>query len=176
MALFLSGCETVTSLELVGRSALQLEKEQWQGTWLVENGAVHVKVIDAGNGELRLYIVDVDTEAADKVVQSYKVYARKSGNTYYMNLLDTDPSVEGYFFAKFKRDNNQIQLWSPANMPIHKAIKSGLVAGKANQDASNIVLQATPQALDKYFAANPDAFDAKPIWVMSRITGKTGSP
>lgn len=176
IALLLIGCDTVTSLNQVGQLPLPLVKEQWQGAWLVENDVVHIKVIDESKGHMLLYVVDVDAGVPDKVVQSYKVYVRKSSSSHYLNLLDNDPSVEGYFFAKFKRDDNQIQLWLPANKSIHKAVKSGTISGKTNQNDSSILLQATAQELDKFFAANPDAFDVKPIWVMTRITNKKDTP
>jgi hypothetical protein len=156
---FLAGCDTVTSLQLVGEQAVPLKADDWQGAWVIEDDAVYIKVVDQAKGEMLLYSVELANEKPKEVVQVYKLYLRQSGSQYFMNVLNDKVKPADYFFARFTRDGNTVRTYLPSYDVFLRNVKSGALQASIDPKDSSIVLNGSSKSINQFITSNADAFD-----------------
>lgn len=159
VTVFLAGCDTVTSLQLVGEQPVSLKAEDWQGAWVIEDDAVYIKVVDPAKGELLLYSIELDKAKPEDVMQIYKLYVRQSGSEYYINVLNTEAKPADYFFARISRDGNKILSYLPSHNFFLNNVKTGVLQANMDTGGSTIVLKGSSKSINQFISSNADAFE-----------------
>jgi hypothetical protein len=168
--LFLSGCETVSSLQPVGITAVKTPADKWQGSWVLDDeGVIHTKVINEEKGELLLIVVNLERQFKNELLEFHNVTVRKTGSNYYFNLIDNEKDKTYYYFAKFIRNGNTINVYLPSFEHYSKAVASGKIKNSAREDSSTIILQGSASDINDFVESNPQGFSEKDTLVFRKV-------
>ncbi len=168
--LFLTACETVSSLHPVGMTAVKTPADTWQGSWILDDeGVIHIKVLNEDKGELLLVIVNLERQFKDEMLELHNVIVRKTGNNYYFNLVDIEDNKTNYYFARFIRDGNTIKVNLPSFEYYSKAVANGEISNAANKDASMIILQGRSSEINDFVESNPQGFTEKEALLFRKV-------
>ncbi len=108
-------CSSIRSIHKLGEQPSIVNAKEWEGTWISDEGAVMVKVIDPDSNEIEIMLIENDK------IERHHVFINQSGNNTYGNLV----TPEKYFiFVKFKMRKNEILIWLPEFEMIKAAIDS----------------------------------------------------
>ena len=128
LGLSLWGCNVVYTKQPVGEKprSLAAEADQWDGTWLVPDGAVTVRVKDAAKGVLSIGWVEKSGDALKPHVED--VFLRDVGDWSFASMKDEDkPGL--YVWGRIKRKDRQIFLWAPNLGKLRELVKAGTLPG-----------------------------------------------
>ncbi len=144
------GCSFVQSVNKLGKDVYIPIKDDWEGTWVAEDGALQLKIIDQAHGEIEIMFIE------DGKLLKYKVFLTKNGddNTY-MNVIGRKEE-KYYHFAKFKKDNNLTIVWHISTEALKEAIIKKNLNGNIinNKYGDTILINATKKELNKFFINN----------------------
>jgi hypothetical protein len=134
----------------MGEKPVNLSEEQWEGTWLVDEGAVYLEVTDAENGKLMLTAI----EGAEPEV--FELQIRTAGDWMFGSVLDEedaddpqslDKNIDGqprYTWGRIKNDGDQITFWVPDVSKFRALVKSeslpGVVKDEKESTDTNVYL------------------------------------
>lgn len=122
------GCNAVYTRQPVGEKPMSLTAtvEEWEGTWLVSDGAVTVKVKDASQGVLSIGWFEEQGNTLKQHTED--VYLRDAGDWSFASLRDQDkPGL--YVWGRIKKNNRQIFVWSPDSQKLSELVKAGTLPG-----------------------------------------------
>lgn len=131
----LSGCDSMTSVHLLGTALGEQEAERFEGTWIADSeddGAV-LFVRHAGQGRLRL--AAVDWKDGDFKLERFDAVLTSHDSVVYLNLADPEPAAqqdrpgEGPWYFLFRCHLTEGAAWIlyPARV---EAFARGVEAGK----------------------------------------------
>ena len=130
------GCSGVYSTRPVGEKPHLLTPTDWEGTWIHSEGAVTMRVIDAGKGVLEVAWLEKKLDGL--ALESYKVYLRESGDWLFGNLENPD-RPQHYLWGRVKREEGQLILWIPDLSKFTDLVKKGVLPGKV-EESGDVVL------------------------------------
>jgi hypothetical protein len=140
----LMGCPVV-SKNMVGLEDYKLDANKIDGTWINDEGAMLIKVVDENKGILKLVFL----EDRDKI-EPFKIKIMKGNNWLYFNVLPDKDDNEEYIWGRVQINDNKIIFWHTSNEAFTKAIEKRKIKGKIDKKkqednkfsftASNIVL------------------------------------
>ncbi len=131
--LLLVGCDAVFTPAPLGNTVVQLEPEEWQGTWLAPDMVVITTVLDKDKGRLQAAWVERGKDGASlEVVESL---IRTSGDMMFANIRDDNENGEPrYVWLSLDKDENHFTVWSPNLEQFRLAIADGSLPGKETDD------------------------------------------
>ena len=124
----LMGCPVV-SKNMVGLEDYKLDAKKIDGTWINDEGAMLIKVIDPDKGILKLVFLE-DREK----IESMKIKIMKGNSWLYFNVLpDKDGKEEEYIWGRFQINDNKIMFWHPSNEAFTRAIEKRKIKGRMDK-------------------------------------------
>lgn len=147
----MSGCSFVQSVNKLGEEIYIPNKDEWEGTWIAEDGSLQIKVINKELGEIRIMFIE------NGELLNYRIFLAKNGNDTYMNLVEKSED-KFYYPAKFKKKTNQVIVWRVSSDFLKKAITSKKIDGEITEHKYNddLLIKASKEKLNSYFIENSD--------------------
>lgn len=147
----MSGCSFVQSVNKLGKEIYIPNKDEWEGTWIAEDGSLQIKVINKELGEIRIMFIE------NGELLNYRIFLAKNGNDTYMNLVEKSED-KFYYPAKFKKKTNQVIVWRVSSDFLKKAITSKKIDGEITEHKYNddLLIKASKEKLNSYFIENSD--------------------
>lgn len=130
LALALAGCDYVSSEKPFGRAPLRAEPGEWAGTWLNEDGALTVRVIDAAKGHLEVGWIEAGSGGLS--LELIEAHLREFEGDAYASItgLDEDEEVPGYLWVRLSREGERLVLWLPEAESFARLVEEGVLAGR----------------------------------------------
>ena len=173
--MLLTGCKTVVSMNPVGIPDTEIKKEQYEGIWQIDEGAIQCKFAKDGK-TLVVGGVEWNDDAQEYKLQQIKVDLRKIGDRRFLNLLSQDDDTETtgprYFFAEYNfKDGNEeyILLWYPDFGKFKEAIEENKIVGSATDDT--VTITEKPESLMTFLQQyqDKDLFNYREPIIIRRI-------
>jgi len=131
VALSASACTSVTTEYPFGENAVEVDPEQWDGTWLSSDGQVFwLEVSDGTNGVLTGGGVENVEER--RIFQESKIYVREVEGWVFASLPVTggEPSnPTEYDWARIENDGELLVLWLPDVAKFRALVEKGVLPG-----------------------------------------------
>lgn len=138
------GCAAVCSVGPVGETAKSLSDGEWDGTWICQDHAIMMKVLEPQKGFLQIAWLE-EKEGSFKV-ESYRVEIRESGDWLLGNIKEKEGSSR-YYWALIKKDKGQMIVWFPDASEFAKLVQAGALSGKVEKDGRVILEKFTAEDL-----------------------------
>jgi hypothetical protein len=120
----LTGCPVV-SKNIVGLEDYKLDAQKINGTWINDEGAMLIKVIEPDKGIIKIVFLE-DKEK----IETINVKIMKGKSWLYFNLLpEKDDKEIEYIWGRIQRNDNRIIFWHASNEAFTKAIKERKIKG-----------------------------------------------
>ncbi len=140
----LMGCGGgVVSKHVVGLTPHKLNTKEIDGTWVNDEGAIVLTVIDSKQGILRAsFVNDKDYIAG---IDSVKIQIMKGDSWLYANFLPDVPNADAFYkWGRVDRKDNRIILWMPSmgefiNAIQEEKIKGSMIIKEANDKQSQVI-------------------------------------
>lgn len=172
LALLLSGCSSVTIPHPLSIHPKAVDKDKFEGTWLVDKSAVEVRF--GSNGVARI----ARTEWKDdhfRLVQGEMIVTEGNKDNYISIRVEEDGVwTNRYFFLKYTfTDSEDLVLWLPNGDAFEAAIKTNALQGvitKKTYSTDISVTNAPASVVD--FLNDPergDLFEYREPMVLRRI-------
>jgi hypothetical protein len=139
------GCSSVTSTHPLSIDPTPIDKEKFEGIWIMENGTIHVKFTD--NGLARLAALDWE-ENEFRVIQGEAIVTQgKAHNFLSIRYQENPEKREGYFFLPYKfTDQDDLVLWPPVPGVFEKMIENKKLKGIAKKGKYSTSITITNEA------------------------------
>jgi len=130
----LTGCSYVTSQNPVGLENYPLKTDDWNGTWLNEDGTVKINVIDESTGIIE--IAWIEKKEKELKFESVKAKIMKGNKWLYANILDNSNNQQDnhYFWIKLKKEKNKVILWHPSVAAFKEAVDKNKIKAIINKN------------------------------------------
>ena len=142
--IFLAGCESVMTTRPMGETVVQLSPEHWQGTWLHYEFVVTTTVLDKENGLLQASWIERGEDGVDMEVAKGTV--RATGDMTFF-VTEDENQKELFHWARVKKGDNYLIMWSPNVEQFKILIKGGELPGKVTED-SVVLDELEPEAIE----------------------------
>lgn len=129
--IFLAGCESVLTTQPMGDTVVQLNPEQWQGTWLHHEVVVTITVLDKDSGLLQASWIEGQKDGVGMEVAKGTV--RATGDTTFFVTRDENQQ-ELFQWARIEKGDNYLIMWSPNVEQFKVLIETGKLPGKVTED------------------------------------------
>ena len=133
----LSGCSAVYSIHPVGEQPLTLVPEEWEGTWLHQEGTVTVAVTDSAKGFIEIGWVEKRQNRL--AFETYPVQLLKYGDWLFGNVHDRDKTGH-HLWGRVRKDDGQLTLWAPDVAKIKTLVVQDVLPGRLINDGEDVVL------------------------------------
>jgi hypothetical protein len=147
-----------------------LKKDDWQGTWLHNDGAIVLKVPESEPGRLQALWIE------DDQLESYMLDLRKLAKHHFINLQDKDKL---YWFAKFNREGDTLLIWLPFVKQFKNAIEQQQIQGKvitakSSLKSDDVVIESANDVLEQFFVDKQDImlFDYENPLILQRLPSR----
>jgi hypothetical protein len=140
LTLCLCGCSAVYSTGPFGEKPWNIEGEiaEWEGTWIYPDGALTVAVTDGSSGLLKVAWVE-KKGGNDLKFESVDVSLREAGGWAFASMKEKEqPGQDRYLWARIKKDERMIVLWTPKVDAFRELVKAGRLPGNLSGD--NVLL------------------------------------
>lgn len=141
---FVTSCESVHTRVPIGDTVVQLSPEQWQGTWLHHEVVVTTTILDEENGLLQASWIERHGDGAG--IEVAKGTVRATGDKTFFITKDENHK-ELFLWARVKKGDNYLILWSPNVEQFRNTIKRGKLPGEVSED-SVVLGELTPEAIE----------------------------
>ena len=141
LSLALSGCDLVTSREPIGLP-LALDEEQWEGTWMTDDGPLTVRVVDAEKG--RLEIAWIEEKDGELVLETVDGHLGQYLDWTFASFAGVE-DVSGFLWSRLEREGERIFLWWPRPEELRRLVEAGLLPGEVDED-SDVILHRLDEA------------------------------
>ena len=130
LAMVLSACSAVLVREPIGEAPYPVQREEWEGEWIQEDGLTIIRVTDEGEGTLLIAGVEEDDDALR--LETLKVTLRQSGGWVFASLRDETASgkEDEYVWGRVRKDDNLIVVWLPDADKFKRLIEEGILPGE----------------------------------------------
>ncbi len=141
--ILLAGCESVMTTQPMGEMVVELSPEQWQGTWLHHEVIVTTTVLDKDNGLLQASWIERQEDGNSMEVAKGTV--RATGDMTFFVARDENQK-ELFHWARVKKGDNYLIMWSPNVEQFKTLIKDGKLPGKVIE-GSVVLDELKPEAI-----------------------------
>lgn len=143
LTLGLGACDYVSSEKPFGRTALRADPESWAGTWLNEDGALTVRVVDAAKGHLEVGWIESGRDGLR--LELLEAHLREFGGDAYASFTGLDDDeVPGYLWVRLAREGERLVLWLPEAESFERLVGEGVLPGRLEEDG--VVLGALDES------------------------------
>ncbi len=161
------GCAAVSSVEPVGERPKELTPSEWDGTWIVKNQSITVKVLEPQKGTIQ--VAWVEERKGRLELESFQVEIRESDNLMLGNVKEEEGESR-YYWALVRKDEGQIVVWYPDPSQFRKLVEAGTLRGKVEKGGSVVVEKLTREDLKLVFSGDKGVcFDWKQPMVLYRM-------
>jgi hypothetical protein len=121
----LTGCPVV-SKNMVGLEDYKLDAQKINGTWINNEGAMLIKVLEPEQGIIKIIFLE-DKED----IETIKMKIMKGKSWLYFNVLpeEGDSKDTEYIWGRIKIDDNRIIFWHASNDAFTKAVNKRKIKG-----------------------------------------------
>jgi hypothetical protein len=144
--IFLTGCESVMTTQPIGETVVQLDPEQWQGTWLHHEAIVTTTVLDKDNGLLQASWLERREDGSQ--LETAQGTVRETGDMMFFVTRDENQK-ELFHWARVKKGDNYLILWSPNVEQFKILINDGKLPGKVTE-GSVVLGELKPEDIEKF--------------------------
>jgi hypothetical protein len=125
----LAACDVVLSTHPVGLEPVAVEAEEWEGTWVADDGAFTLRVPEGAAGRVELGWIE---EEGDRfVLKTSRVHLRSAGEWMFGSLEnDEDPQNVRYLWGRLEKDEGKILFWLPGVEKFRQLVEEGLLPGE----------------------------------------------
>jgi hypothetical protein len=133
LALALSACSPVLVREPIGEAPYPVQREEWEGEWIHEDGLTIIRVADETEGILFLSGLEEKEEEALRL-ETLKVTLRQSGGWVFASLRDETASAkeDEYVWGRVRKADNLILVWLPDSGKFERLIEEGILPGSTD--------------------------------------------
>ncbi len=172
LAVVLAGCDYVASVEPLGRRPLRAEPAEWAGTWLNDDGALTVRVVDPGRGHLEVGWIDAKPEGL--VMESIEVHLRQFQGDRYASVtgLEEQEELDGYLWLRLERQGERLLLWLPSAASFRRLVEEGTLPGELRDDGVVLGKLADDQLALIGSDADGVLFEWREPMVLERVRGE----
>ena len=142
--IFLAGCESVLTTQPMGETVVQLSPDQWEGTWLTPEGVGITTVLDKDKGILQASWIGRGEGGTDMEV--FKGTVRATGDITFFAARDENQK-ELFHWARVKKGDNYLVMWSPNVEQFKILIKDGKLSGKVTE-GSVVLDELKPEIIE----------------------------
>ena len=129
--LFLSlGCGGVLSTHPVGIEPLAVDRGDWEGTWVDEEEAFEIRVVDASAG--RLEVAWIEEEGGGFHLRTLPLELRRIDDWTIGNLYDEDE--EKYLWLRLEWGASTLLAWLPDEDEFARLVRNGELPGRIEGD------------------------------------------
>ncbi len=151
MLFFICACSTVSTPYPLNDQPTPMDQEKFEGTWIVEGGAVAVRFADDGVG----HIAGVEWEGGKFRLMQGELIVTEGVPTNYLSIRFDDQGQwhEQYALVRYKfTDQGELVLWSPDIEAFESAIEAKELKGAIEKDRYNteITLTEAPDSLVRF--------------------------
>ncbi len=166
----LSSCSSVLIPEpLVSTTEPEL-REELEGVWLVEEGAIHVAFTEKGQGEIAF----IEREEEKFKLERGELAAVEFDDRTYLSVRfeEDGEMMEKYYLAEFKTDDSGNLIAWPADVDrFGKAVNDGELEGviEKSKYSTVIELKSDNAALLRFLTQNPDGVATRSPIVLRKL-------
>ena len=128
----------------MGETEVQLNPEQWQGTWLPHEAILTTTVLDRNSGFLQASWIERGEDSGEMEVAKGTV--RATGDMTFFVARD-DNQKELFHWARVKKGDNYLIMWSPNVEQFKMLIKDGELPGKVTE-GSVVLDELKPETIE----------------------------
>lgn len=144
----LAACDVVLSTHPVGNEPVTLAAEEWQGTWITDDGAITLVVPDGPPGRLQLAWIEVKNEPE---LQTALVHVRSTGGWLFGSFEDEEAEkgqeLARYIWGRLVKDEGTILFWLPREERFRELVEAGVLPGEVDEDGDVLLAKLGPQHL-----------------------------
>lgn len=172
LAVLLAGCDYVASVEPVGQRPVRAEPAEWAGTWLNDDGALTVRVVDPGRGHLEVGWIEAKPDGL--VMESIEVHLREYRGDGYASVtgLEEQEELDGFLWLRLERESERLLLWLPSAASFRRLVEDGKLPGELKEDG--VVLGKLDDAQLALIGADAEGvlFEWREPMVLQRVRGE----
>lgn len=141
----LAACDIVMSSHPVGIEPVTIAAEEWQGTWISDDGALTIRVPEGPPGRIQLAWI----EGTDKPeLKTSLVHIRAAGDWHFGSLEEREePEQIRYLWGRLVKDENTMLFWLPRVEKFRQLVEAGVLPGKVDEDGDVLLTELAPQEL-----------------------------
>lgn len=161
------GCSAVSSVGPVGERPKELTPDEWDGTWILKNQSITVKVLEPQRGTLQ--VAWVEEKEGRLELESFQVEIKESDDWMLGNVREEEGSSR-YYWALMRKDGGQIIVWYPDPSQFAKLVEAGTLRGKVEKGGSVIIEKLAREDLKLVLSGDKGVcFDWKRPMVLFRV-------
>ena len=132
LALALSACSPVLVRDPIGEAPYPVQREEWEGEWIHEDGLAIIRVADEGEGTLLISGVEEKDDALR--LETLKVTFRRSGEWIFASMRDESASKKEneYVWGRVRKVDDLILVWLPDADKFKRLIEEGILPGETD--------------------------------------------
>lgn len=141
----LASCDIVLSTHPVGSEPVTLVAEEWQGTWINDDGAVTLVVPEGPPGRLQLAWIEVRDKPE---LETAVVHVRSVGDWLFGSFEeDEGPEPARYIWGRLVKEEGTILFWLPREERFRELVATGVLPGEVSEDGDVLLTRLEPQHL-----------------------------
>jgi len=147
----LAACDVVLSTDPVGNEPVTLAAEEWQGTWITDDGAITLVVPEGPPGRLLLAWIEVRDKPE---LETALVHVRSAGGWIFGSFEDNEGKEEGagqrparYIWGRLVKDEGKILFWLPREERFRELVEAGVLPGEVDEDGDVLLGKLGPEHL-----------------------------
>lgn len=162
--LLLCSCDTVTTSRPLTTTPKAIDKEKFEGTWIVNGGAIHVNFTDDGIAHTAW--LEWKKDQFEMTRGELFMLEDEDDHFFSARFQENGKWEDKYFLAQYMfTDEGDLVIWMPKADIFAEAIKKNLLQGTVKKDkySSNISITSDSKALLKFIktSGNLKAFEYK---------------
>jgi len=137
-----SGCSSVITTHPLSPNPEPIDKEKFEGVWLLDDGTAHVKFSSNGIAQVAGLEWKKDKFRVNRCEAI--VTQGKKHNFLSVRYLEGDGEWEGYYFLPYKfTDHGDLILWPPVPDVFEEMVESGKLQGMVEKSEYSISITIT---------------------------------
>jgi len=124
-----SGCTAVYCIKPMGETPVSIEPEDWDGSWMHDDGFINIKVNDAEKGTFEAAWIE------NKKLESVNVQLQSCGDWFFGSSLDS-AEKQRYIWGRIKKEGQQLVIWAPDVDKFKVLVEEKILPGKVDSDGN----------------------------------------
>lgn len=146
-ALLFAGCSTVATKHPLSKQPKPIDREKFEGVWLMDDETVHVRF--ASNGVARIAALEWKDDQFEIARGEMVVTEGKEHNLLCVRFQEDAKWMDRYYFLQYEfTDQGDLVLWLPDGDAFEQAIKRKRLRGTiSKQHGTDITITSPPENL-----------------------------
>lgn len=149
----LAACDVVVSTHPVGLEPVAVEAEEWEGTWVADDGAFTLRVPEKGAAG-RVELGWIEEEGDRFVLKTSQVYLRSAGEWMFGSVENDEDPGSGrpenvrYLWGRLEKDEGKILFWLPSVEKFRQLVEDGVLPGEVEEGGDVVLGQLAAEHLE----------------------------